>query len=1128
MKRRRIPSARTFLTLACLLSGWLGTAAATAQPAFLVKDLNTTKARTLGETDLAPIVAVGTNVFFAGDDGSTGMELRKLDTTTGVTSLVKDLCPGACSSLPWALVAAGGQLFFRGDDGTHGFELWKSDGTTAGTTMVADINPGVANSFYAWVGALGTTLFFSAGDPSHGFELWALDTVTLKTRRVADIDPGPNSSDPQFIAAAGGRLLFAAYESDSYGAQLWISDGTTTGTHRVRNPGTFGPWFYGQNVLSPQPGIGLPDGSFLFAANDGGSQGLELWRTDGTDAGTALVADLNSGGDSAPSGFISFGGRIFFGAISDAGSGLWVTDGTSAGTSLVKATGAIDPFSIPSLFTIAGGKLYFVGGSGEGPLWVTDGTSAGTIPLGPSDAHAIAAVGSTVYALDGDLFSSSLQLLKTDGTVAGTTQVKTIGLQSRLCLFGLPLSAAGGKVFFFDCNPDVGQQLWKSDGTAAGTVVAHAPSRTPSFPFPDPSDREPFTFLKPLGSELVFSADDDEAVTRIWKTDGTPHGTWAPLSYQPRIDIWPQLLTTPPLLLKDRLLYAPDGELQAIHGGATVPESLLPSGVDGSSLYRLGDLALFSRTSGNVTELWKTDGSPAGTARVGAQTGVPLATLGSQLFLLANAGQIWKTDGTSTVLVKDLALGANASVHGWTTARGLLFFVLRDETAGTETLWRSDGSDAGTLPLLGFPWPASDGAFYSSLNGPYAAGDRVLFGEADAAHGREIWVSDGTVAGTHLVQDSRPGPLSSHGDLYRSVVVRGRLFYPADDGVHGQELWVSDGTDAGTHLVKDINPGAASSQGSFLTAMAVRDRLFFLADDGVHGYELWVTDGTDAGTHLVKDILPGAAGALISQLAPLGNLLLFSASDGTHGGEPWISDGTTAGTHMIQDIAPGAASSGPVKFTSASSLVYFLADDGTTGSELWALPRAALPTSFTDVATGFWAWGAIEALADAGITTGCAPNLYCPGNLVSRAEMAAFLERGAQGPVFTPPPPTGTRFTDVPADYWAAGWIEQLAADGITTGCAPNLYCPASPVDRSEMAVFLLRVRHGGAYVPPHVAASRFADVPPGYWAQDWIEELAAEGITTGCAPSSFCPGDSVGRDQMAVFLARTFRLPLP
>jgi ELWxxDGT repeat protein len=341
---------------------------------------------------------------------------------------------------------------------------------------------------------------------------------------------------------------------------------------------------------------------------------------------------------------------------------------------------------------------------------------------------------------------------------------------------------------------------------------------------------------------------------------------------------------------------------------------------------------------------------------------------------------------------------------------------------------------------------------------------------------------------------------------------------------------VSDGTDAGTHLVKDVNPGAASSQGSYATLAAVRDRLFFLADDGTHGFELWVSDGTDAGTHLVKDVLPGAAGALISQLTPLGNRLLFSAADGTHGGEPWVSDGTAAGTTMIQDIAPGAQSSGPLKFTSASSRVYFLADDGTTGSELWSVPRAALGTTFTDVPTTYWAWDAVEAVADAGITLGCASDQYCPDRTLTRAEMGVFLGRALHGGGFVPPPATGTRFDDVPVSYWAAGWIELIAADGITQGCSasPPLYCPGAQVSRAEMAVFLLRARHGGSYVPPPATGTRFADVPASYWAAPWIEQLAAEGITNGCDVGLYCPGRTVARAEMAVFLARAFHLPLP
>jgi hypothetical protein len=186
---------------------------------------------------------------------------------------------------------------------------------------------------------------------------------------------------------------------------------------------------------------------------------------------------------------------------------------------------------------------------------------------------------------------------------------------------------------------------------------------------------------------------------------------------------------------------------------------------------------------------------------------------------------------------------------------------------------------------------------------------------------------------------------------------------------------------------------------------------------------------------------------------------------------------------------------------------------------------------FADVPFSYWANSWIERLYNAGITTGCSTNplMYCPENSVTRAQMAIFLERGMNGPTYTPPPGTGTVFTDVPLSYWAVNWIEKLFADGITTGCgtSPLVYCPEQSVTRAQMAVFLLRAKHDAAYNPP-AAAGLFADVPTFHWAAAWIEQLYTEGITTGCgtSPLTYCPDDSVTRAEMAVFLVRTFNLP--
>jgi hypothetical protein len=193
---------------------------------------------------------------------------------------------------------------------------------------------------------------------------------------------------------------------------------------------------------------------------------------------------------------------------------------------------------------------------------------------------------------------------------------------------------------------------------------------------------------------------------------------------------------------------------------------------------------------------------------------------------------------------------------------------------------------------------------------------------------------------------------------------------------------------------------------------------------------------------------------------------------------------------------------------------------------------AGPPATFFDVPSThpFFAW--IEALAKAGITGGCSasPPQYCPDASVTRKEMAVFLLRGIHGAAYQPSSATGTMFTDVPADMLLAAWVEQLAHEGITGGCAtsPPRYCPDTGVTRGQMAVFLLRAKHGAAYQPP-AATGMFADVPLNHPFVGWIEQLARENVTGGCAtnPARYCPDGPVTRGQMAVFLVRAFNLPM-
>ena len=176
--------------------------------------------------------------------------------------------------------------------------------------------------------------------------------------------------------------------------------------------------------------------------------------------------------------------------------------------------------------------------------------------------------------------------------------------------------------------------------------------------------------------------------------------------------------------------------------------------------------------------------------------------------------------------------------------------------------------------------------------------------------------------------------------------------------------------------------------------------------------------------------------------------------------------------------------------------------------------------TFGDVPVSFWAFPFIEAMFEAGLTQGCATTtdgvrLYCPNSPVTRAEMAVFLSRGLNLPSAPP-----IEFSDVPDDAWYADAVSRLAAAGITTGCAPGLFCPNNLVTRAEMAVFLTR-----GLDLPSASPFEFTDVPGDAWYADAVSRLAAAGITKGCAPGLFCPHSPVTRAEMAVFLTRALNI---
>ena len=242
----------------------------------------------------------------------------------------------------------------------------------------------------------------------------------------------------------------------------------------------------------------------------------------------------------------------------------------------------------------------------------------------------------------------------------------------------------------------------------------------------------------------------------------------------------------------------------------------------------------------------------------------------------------------------------------------------------------------------------------ADLNGPgnkkYAVaarftnlGNLTLFFADHEDTGEEIWVTDGTPAGTHILKDIQPGPKGSiftAGPDREMVRVGNKVYFLADDGTHGEELWVTNGTESGTRMVEDIEPGFGSSWLRNLTSF--NGKLYFLmgcpppSGHGVNG--LWMSEGTAGTTKLVSNDPPNVgvwSGEDADSMVVLNNLLIFGAGSHDAGYELWRSDGSSSGTSLLKDIYPGYFTSNPRQFTVVGNKVYFMANDGTHGTELW-------------------------------------------------------------------------------------------------------------------------------------------------------------------------------------------------
>ncbi|MCB9888333.1 MAG: hypothetical protein H6836_02065 [Planctomycetes bacterium] len=385
--------------------------------------------------------------------------------------------------------------------------------------------------------------------------------------------------------------------------------------------------------------------------------------------------------------------------------------------------------------------------------------------------------------------------------------------------------------------------------------------------------------------------------------------------------------------------------------GTSLLADLTPGGgsSSGSFTYPVGNkLLLFASAAGLGVEPWVTDGTAAGTILLqdinpgsGSSFGFSVVTLGGKVYFQATSPstgtEMWETDGTvAGTKVLDVVPGSGSGYFASPAVLGTRIVYFGSTPATGVELMISDGTSANTTVLKEFnPGTASSaGSFCATV------GSKVFFHIQSPFASAGLWVTDGTASGTVW--------LGGPADARYPAAFGSSLLFGAKDA-NGREVWISDGTPAGTQLVKDIDPGRPDGLRTGFTV--VGNRAYFWAKDA-NGFEPWTTDGTTAGTSLLKNIRTNGEPRYLTSFVPLGGLVYFSGDDESFGGEVWQTDGTTAGTKLVADIWPGKTSSDPRMFGTWGNRLVFAADDGSRGRELYTMVPGQPPQLVKDIGGG--------------------------------------------------------------------------------------------------------------------------------------------------------------------------------
>jgi ELWxxDGT repeat protein len=652
-------------------------------------------------------------------------------------------------------------------------------------------------------------------------------------------------------------------------------------------------------------------GMLLFSANDGVT-GPELWRSDGTDAGTVLVKDIWPGAPgSEPEGITTAAGLLFFFASDGKRSGLWRSDGTPQGTFLLKEGGI--GFSHPHRPVSTGGLVFFrvLDGTEHAALWRSDGTVDGTFSVleassESSFSNLAAGPGGLVFFNTWD--SAAVPWLwRSDGTVAGTLPLKEV----RVDQWGIvQLATLGALLIFVGDDGGSGYEAWRSDGTPNGTFLLKdiRPGSTGWGP----------VFYGEASTGLIFSVSYDDR-WELWRTDGTSDATVKVKDFSGH-GFWGSQVS-----LSGKVLFpSSDLNLVELHVSDGTPEGTYPLAVTGDAgeqphVVAAGGLVFFR---GDIrTEIWRTDGTLEGTLLLEDMAPDMLSSvveLEDEVVVFAHhptemKQSLWRTDGTTAGTFK-IQEGFEETGNLDARLGGSAFFMGND--GSRLGLWKTDGTTRGTVLVTGRFGTTN----WSDLLGLTAFQGRLFFG-----YGRELWTSDGSPEGTVLVKEVQPG--TGFGTLSQITATSSLLFFTVSQD--SLELWRSDGTPDGTRMVLDVPKDLKGSGLRCLTA--ADDLLFFFAGSTYAGAELWRSDGTPEGTFPVKKIGPCWRD---SAMAPLGKSVCFFGADGGSDFGLWRSGGTEDETMLLATFCPPYCAYFPEFLAEYRGSLYFISG-GAKGAALW-------------------------------------------------------------------------------------------------------------------------------------------------------------------------------------------------